>query len=161
MKTLITFFNFIIIPIDITLKLITKKRKNNRKIILVFGNYASSTTLFFQLISTIAKVNYINNITSKFYMTIYVGQFISKLLNRFFKFKSNFYSEDGITYGFLEPTEFGWFWRNFFWKGQENLKDFEKSINIFTEVNKKPFVFKYSMHKNNQSLLKIINISEK
>ncbi len=153
MKTLIIFLNLIILPIEIILKNILPIRENNRKVIFLFGNYASSTTLFFQLISSISNVNYINNVTSKFFITIYFGQLVSKFLSSFFTFKSNFYSNDGITYGFLEPNEFGWFWRKYFWKGKENFQSFERDINLFTQINKKSFIFKYSMHRNNKSLI--------
>ena len=90
--------NLLLYPIEIIIKfylLLFSKKLNF--VILVIGNYASSTTLWLQILITLFKINYINNISSKFYKCILIGQLINKLLRLFnFKVNSNFYSEDGV-----------------------------------------------------------------
>ena len=149
------FLNIVLYPLEILLEPFYKKNVNkNCKIIVIFGNYASSTTLIMQILVTNVKVNYINNVSSKFFLCPALGQFLNKLIFLLFKPKSNYYSNDGITKGFLEPSEFGWFWRNFFWEEKKlNLKKFEKMIKIFTKNKNNNFLFKYCMHEKNRSLL--------
>jgi hypothetical protein len=152
MKILINILNILLYPIELFLRLFFFRKKGNRKVLILFGNYASSTTLFLQLICSTFNVNFISNTASKFYISIIFGQLVNKFLVYFFKFRSSFYSEDGNTYGFLEPNEFGWYWRKYFWKNKYELDKFERDINFFTEFSKKPFIFKYCMHKNNKDL---------
>ena len=153
MKVLINILNFSVYPFELFLRLFFLREKSSRKVLILFGNYASSTTLFLQLICSVFNVNFINNTTSKFYKSIVFGQLVNKFLNYLFKFRSSFYSEDGNTYGFLEPNEFGWYWRKYFWRNKYEFKKFKREINFFTEFSKKPFIFKYCMHKNNKDLV--------
>jgi len=132
-------------------------KKKRGYILLIIGNYASSTTLWFQILSTIFKVNYINNVSAKFFKCILIGQLINKVLYFLdIKLKSRFISEDGTTKGFLEPNEFGWYWRKFFTKypTKSNIYEFKKNINIFSTFSNIPFLFKYSMTPNINSLKK-------
>ena len=146
-------------PIEIIIKfflLLFSKKKNNF-IILVIGNYASSTTLWLQILITLFKINYINNISSKFYKCILIGQLINKLLRLSnFRVNSNFYSEDGVAKGLMEPNEFGWYWRGFFTKKPSYLKikNFRKNLNDIIDFSSLPFLFKYSMTPNINSLKK-------
>lgn len=151
--------NLLLYPIEIIIKfylLLLPKKKNNY-VLLIIGNYASSTTLWLQILATFFKVNYINNISSKFYKCILVGQLINKILRKLgFKLHSNFYSEDGNTNGLLEPNEFGWYWRNFFTKEPSllKLKKFHKNLNNILSFSDLPFLFKYSMTHNSNPLNK-------
>ena len=153
------FLNILIYPIEIIIKfylLLFSKKKPNF-VILVIGNYASSTTLWLQILITLFKINYINNISSKFYICILFGQLVNKLLRLFnFKVNSTFYSEDGIAKGLMEPNEFGWYWRNFFTKEPTNqkIKNFCENLNNFTDFSGLPFLFKYSMTSNINPLKK-------
>lgn len=142
-------------PLEILLSPLYKKKiDKTNKIIVIFGNYASSTTLIMQIIVTNTKVNYINNISSKLFLCPCLGQFINKIIFFLFKPVSNYYSNDGITNGYLEPSEFGWFWRNFFWKNKKiNTTKFDKMMKIFTDNKYKNFLFKYCMHDKNRDLL--------
>ena len=151
--------NLLLYPIEIIIKfylLLFSKKKPNF-IILVIGNYASSTTLWLQILITLFKINYINNISSKFYKCILIGQLINKLLRLFnLKVNSNFYSEDGVAKGLMEPNEFGWYWRGFFTKEPSYLKvkKFKKNLNDINNFSSLPFLFKYSMTPNINSLKK-------
>ncbi len=123
-------------------------KKRDRFIILVIGNYASSTTLWLQILTTLFKLNYINNISSKFFKCILFGQVVNKVLNLInIKLNSNFYSHDGVTKGLMEPNEFGWYWRKFFTKEPTNkrISEFKKNIGLFTSFSNMTFLFKYSM----------------
>ncbi len=152
-------FNLLLYPIEIIIKfylLLFSKKKPNL-IILVIGNYASSTTLWLQILITLFKINYINNISSKFYKCILIGQLINKLLRLFnLRVNSNFYSEDGVAKGLMEPNEFGWYWRGFFTKEPSYLKIkiFKKNLNDINNFSSLPFLFKYSMTPNINSLKK-------
>ena len=151
--------NLLLYPIEIIIKfylLLFFKKKLNF-VILVIGNYASSTTLWLQILITLFKINYINNISSKFYKCILIGQLINKLLRLFnFKVNSTFYSEDGIAKGLMEPNEFGWYWRDFFTQepSKHKIKSFRENLNNISDFSGLPFLFKYSMTPNINSLQK-------
>ena len=155
-------FNLLLYPIEIIIKfyLLLFSREKNTFIILVIGNYASSTTLWLQIISTIFKVNYINNVSSKFFKCILIGQVLNKIFRKLkLKNQSNFFSEDGVTKGYLEPNEFGWYWRNFFTKvpTKAKIKKFRTNLNYILKISDLPFLFKYSMTPNINSLKKNYN----
>ena len=151
--------NLLLYPIEIIIKfylLLFSKKKLNF-VILVIGNYASSTTLWLQILITLFKINYINNISSKFYKCILIGQLINKLLRLFnFKVNSNFYSEDGVAKGLLEPNEFGWYWRDFFTKvpSKNKIENFRENLYDIIALSSLPFLLKYSMTPNINSLKK-------
>lgn len=152
-------FNLLLYPIEIIIKfyLLLFSREKNTFIILVIGNYASSTTLWLQIISTLFKVNYINNTSSKLFKCILIGQLLNKIFRKFkLKNKSNFYSEDGVSKGYLEPNEFGWYWRNFFTKEptKNKIKNFKTDLDNISKISDLPFLFKYSMTPNINSLKK-------
>lgn len=151
--------NLLLYPIEIIIKfylLLFSKKKLNF-IILVIGNYASSTTLWLQILITLFKINYINNISSKFYKCILIGQLINNLLRLFnFKVNSNFYSKDGVAKGLLEPNEFGWYWRDFFTKEptKHKIENFRENLYNIIALSSLPFLLKYSMTAKINSLKK-------
>ena len=87
-----------------------------------------------------------------------IGQIINKIIYSFLDRSSNYKSSVGLTDGYLEPNEFGWFWRKFFWKEKRiNLRIFLKEIEFLKNFQNKNFLLKYSFHKNNRNLIHIYN----
>ena len=116
MKQLYYLLNILVFPINLFFKIIFQK-KYQKPIIMVIGNHASGGTLIYQILSSCYKLNYINNISGKFYKNFFIIQIINILTDALFKnYTSNLKSINGITKGIVEPNEFGWFWKDIFKK---------------------------------------------
>lgn len=154
MKFFFFIINFLIYPIHIILKLFIKIN-TNKKNIMILGNHASGGTLIYQLIVSKYETNYVNNISGKFFLSTTFVSIVNYLLKKkISKFTSNFVSKNGNTRGYLEPNEFGWFYRRFFLKGKISKNNkFLKNFFSMNFLSNRPFVFKYSVTKNYKTIL--------
>lgn len=162
MKFFYQILNLILYPLNLLLKGIFVK-KFNGTLVMIIGNHASGGTVLYQILVSVYKVNYIDNISAKLYKNLFLSQIVSILLGYFKKnFVSNLKSSNGITSGFFEPNEFGWFWKKVFVKNQ-NLKhqDLENYIDELNCLRDMPFVFKYSVFDKIKKLSKNTSLLKK
>lgn len=157
MKFIFKILNILIYPINFLLSILFKK-KFSGKIIMVIGNHASGGTLIYQILSSNYKLNYMNNLSAKFYKNLFLAQILNIFLYKINKnYLSNLKSKNGITEGTFEPNEFGWFWRNILSK-KKNLKinKFQGYIDELNCLFNIPFLFKYTVYPGINNLTKNI-----
>lgn len=126
----------------------------NRPIILIMGCPRSGSTLLLQYLSQLGVFSYPTNLIARFYKNPYVGIKIQQALYDFdplnqldFKVKEEKFSSTlGKTYGVEAPSEFWYFWRQYF--------NFSKSKNNYlnsdqlSKINTNEFITKLSAFEN-------------
>ena len=142
MKFLYQVLNIVLYPLNFLLKAIFSK-KFNGTVIIIIGNHASGGTLLYQILVSVYKVNYLSNVSAKLYKNLFLSQIVNILLGFFKKnFVSSLKSSNGITSGFFEPNEFGWFWKKIFAKNQnlkhENLENYIDELNCLRNIPREP-----------------------
>ena len=96
MKFIFKLLNILIYPINFLLSVIFKK-KFSGKIIMVIGNHASGGTLIYQILSSNYKLNYMNNLSAKFYKNLFLAQLLNIFLYKINKnYLSNLKSKNEI-----------------------------------------------------------------
>jgi len=138
----------------------------NKPIILIMGCARSGSTLLLQYLSQTGLFSYPTNLIARFYKNPYLGIKIQQALLDFdplnqigFELTDKQYSSKlGKTFGALAPSEFWYFWRQYFdfskrqynFLNKENLSainsdSFLKKIAAFELITSKPLVMKGMM----------------
>jgi len=110
------------------------------KTIFIVGAPKSGTTLLTQKLISKFELDYVSNLTARFWKKPSQGIKITKKLfpterkRKFINFKSNF----GITEGLLNVHEFGYFWN--YWLNPKNSKSQRMSIFRRKKFKKKDFI---------------------
>ncbi|MCF6279738.1 MAG: sulfotransferase [Flavobacteriaceae bacterium] len=129
-----------------------------RPIVLIMGCARSGSTVLLQYLSQLGNFSYPTNLIARFYKNPYVGIKIQQVLYDFdplnqLDFRVNdkkFSSTLGKTYGVESPSEFWYFWRQYF--------DFSKSeVNYLnskelSKINTNEFINKLSAFENLTSI---------
>jgi len=132
-KVLIRLNDYISQPPVIRLKL-----KPTKPIILIMGCARSGSTLLMQWLCSLGLFSYPSNLIARFYKNPYLGILVQQALLEFdplnqigfenAKINESFDSNLGRTHGALAPSEYWYFWRQFFnFSGLNMLSDFELS----------------------------------
>lgn len=137
-----------------------------RPIILIMGCARSGSTLLLQYLSQLGIFSYPTNLIARFYKNPFLGIKIQQALLDFdplnqLEFKNseqNYSSTLGKTFGALAPSEFWYFWRQYFDFSQSeynylkkdkltkvNTEEFIKKISAFENLTSKPLVMKGMM----------------
>ena len=135
-----------------------------KPIILVMGCARSGSTLLMQYLASLGNFSYPTNLIARFYKNPYLGILIQKALvelddSNQIGFKSEiteFNSDLGKTSGALQPSEFWYFWReyfkfstyNFLSENEQELVDtnlFFKKLSAFESLTNKPLLMKGMM----------------
>ncbi|MCB9364249.1 MAG: sulfotransferase [Flavobacteriales bacterium] len=130
-------------------------------ILLIMGCPRSGTTLFLQWLAALGVFSYPSNLIARFYSNPYVGIKVQQALLEldpinqlgFVQSKFDFSSNLGKTIGALNPSEYWYFWREYF-KFQStnflteddlnkiNVEELLKKLNAFESITSKPLVMK-------------------
>ena len=117
-------------------------------IVLFMGCPRSGSTLIFQWLTSLGIFSYPSNLIARFYKNPYIGIRVQQTLVEYDPInqlginqaKPNFSSSLGKTIGALSPSEFWYFWREFFIFKDSCVLTEEELLN----VNYKSFLFKLS-----------------
>ena len=107
-------------------------------IILIMGCPRSGSTLFLQWLSTLGIFSYPSNLIARFYKNPYIGIRTQQALLEydplnqlgFNETQTNFSSSLGKTIGALSPSEYWYFWREYFKFGELNILSSEELNNV-------------------------------
>lgn len=132
-----------------------------KPIILIMGNARSGSTLMLQYLSSLNLFSYPSNLIARFYKNPYLGiriqhallEYDSNNQLEFSDLNDNFDSNLGKTSGALAPSEYWYFWREYFKFSEINkLSDnellkvdsdnFLKKLSAFENLTGKPLVMK-------------------
>lgn len=127
-------------------KLIPNFNDDSFPIYFIVAQPRGASTLLQQLLTSNLELGYISNLLAKFYKAPLFGMELEKdLLDK--KYKSDFLSKYGNTFGINEPHEWGWFWKEMLdLKGEEhysNITDFtklQKNLYSITNTKKLPLI---------------------
>ncbi|MBU6378566.1 MAG: sulfotransferase [Gammaproteobacteria bacterium] len=124
-------------------------------VVFVMGPPRSGTTLVSQLLSSTRSFGTVTNVAARFWTAPALGVLVSRALGEGgAEFASSFSSKRGVTSGWGEPSEFGYFWSRFFDLGQSThrLADAElarfdaaglrKAVAAMEAAAEKPMAFK-------------------
>ena len=152
-EELLAQLNTLLAPLEQVLK--AKVEEPSLPVVFIIGPPRSGTTLVSQLLAHWGGLGYIDNFVARFWMAPGVGARIERALKvREWVAKVSYLSEYGVTQGWVEPHEFGYFWNQWFDLGQEvhKLTDFElqgvdaqrlrRSVAAIEAEYQRPMVFK-------------------
>lgn len=123
-------------------------------IVLIVGNARSGSTLVLQYLASTSSFSYPSNLISRFYANPWMGIKIQQVLHDLVAQKDlTFDSKLGRTEGLLSPSEYWYFWRQFYKFGQinklsekelatVNYEKYLKGLGAFDALLKKPLVMK-------------------
>lgn len=150
-------FNQMLLPLE--KELTAKFTKPYKPVVFIVGAPRCGSTLLAQLLASTSVFFSVNNFVARFWMSPYIGSCIARGLG-FGNHGSNFKSDYGITEGWNEPHEFGYFWRRWFRYSKNNqthkLSDDElelidvaylnQELAAMEDVFEKPLVFKCGLN---------------
>lgn len=93
----------------------------------------SGSTLLSQILSSSGNFNYISNFQARYWLAPYIGGKIEQSLNIRFNNISDYQSDYGRTRMVYDPSEFNYFWENWF----EFTNDSSHEVETLSEYNKK------------------------
>jgi hypothetical protein len=119
----------------------TKLSLPQKPIVLILGNARSGSTLMLQYLSSLNIFSYPSNLIARFYKNPYLGIRIQQSLLEFdasnqLEFENNsekFKSNLGKTSGALAPSEYWYFWREYFKFGEINKLNPEELLKVDSE----------------------------
>lgn len=88
-------------------------------VVMVIGAPRSGTTLTGQILAACGSFGYISNFVARFWRAPAVGTRIERSLSLWKGAEIDFASSHGVTRGWSNSHEFGYFWSSFFDRGQE------------------------------------------
>ena len=151
-EQLLEELNNILSPIE--MELIKPFEQPEFPLLFIVGAPRSGSTLLSQLLASTGYFAYISNFVARFWMAPYLGSKIETSLGlREIKNNSYFSSTYGITEGWTEPHEFGYFWKRWFIFNESHKLDpasanrvnkieLQKEISSITALFQKPLFFK-------------------
>ncbi len=107
-----------------------------KPVIAVVGLPRGGKSFVQQYLISVSDIGYISNVQAKFYKAPYIGAMIEKefMETDYLSNQEHFY---GITFGPLEPNEWGWFWNHWLKVKKNNYYIEDESSIDFEGLNRK------------------------
>lgn len=128
------FLNQILAPVDDEMtRGFTVPQK---PVVAVVGLPRAGKSFIQQYLISVSDIGYISNVQAKFYKAPYIGAMIEKefMETDYLSNQDHFY---GITFGPLEPNEWGWFWNHWLKVKKNNYYIEDESAIDFDGLNRK------------------------